>query len=148
MSNRLDSISDREEKEEKDESQPSSGLCDRIIFVVFIVLLGVIFNNYVESIELVGKINQVEGRIAQFIPVYSGELHYSRIVPEYWEHRIQMVKALGFNSISVYVMWNFHEVSKGVFDYQSPNKNLGKFLDIATKAGMNVLLRPGPYVCA
>lgn len=38
----------------------------------------------------------------------SGEVHYSRIPVEYWEHRIQTIKALGLNALSVYVMWNYH----------------------------------------
>lgn len=55
---------------------------------------------------------------------------------------------MGFNSLSVYVMWNYHELSRGVFDFESPDKNLKDFLDIAKKLNMHVLLRPGPYVCA
>lgn len=60
--------------------------------------------------------------------IYAGEIHYARIPVEYWEHRIQMMKALGFNSLSIYVMWNHHEVRRGVFDYQTENRNLNKFL--------------------
>ena len=46
----------------------------------------------------------------QTIPskMFAGEIHYSRIPVEYWEHRIQMTKALGLNALSVYVMWNYH----------------------------------------
>lgn len=45
-------------------------------------------------------------------------------------------------------MWNFHETSRGIFDYQTENKNLPHFLDLAKKHGFYVLIRPGPYVCA
>lgn len=45
-------------------------------------------------------------------------------------------------------MWNYHEVSKGVFDYETENKNLPLFLELAQKHNMFVLFRPGPYVCA
>ena len=51
--------------------------------------------------------------------IIAGEIHYSRIPVEYWEHRLQTVKAMGFNALSVYIMWNYHEVKKGVFDYQT-----------------------------
>lgn len=78
----------------------------------------------------------------------AGEIHYSRIPVEYWRHRIQMVKALGCNALSVYVMWNYHETSPGVFDFQTENKNLALFLTIAKEESMYVLIRPGPYVCA
>lgn len=40
--------------------------------------------------------------------IYAGEVHFSRIPVEYWEHRIQMIKALGLNTLSVYIMWNYH----------------------------------------
>jgi beta-galactosidase len=80
--------------------------------------------------------------------LYAGEIHYSRIPVEYWEHRIQMVKALGLNALSIYIMWNYHEIEAGRFDYSTENKNLPLFLDLAEKYGMKVLFRPGPYVCA
>ncbi len=59
-----------------------------------------------------------------------------------------MVKALGLNALSVYVMWNYHEIEKGKFDYTTENRNLSLFLDLAEKYDMKVLFRPGPYVCA
>jgi beta-galactosidase len=40
--------------------------------------------------------------------IFAAEIHFSRIPYQYWEHRLQMVKAMGFNALSVYIMWNFH----------------------------------------
>ena len=80
--------------------------------------------------------------------IFAGEIHYSRIPVEYWEHRIKMIKAMGLSSLSVYIMWNHHEKQKGDFDYITGNKNLPHFLDLAEKNNMSVLFRPGPYVCA
>jgi beta-galactosidase len=59
-----------------------------------------------------------------------------------------MTKALGLNALSVYVMWNYHEIEKGKFDYQTGNRNLPLFLELAEKHEMKVLFRPGPFVCA
>lgn len=59
-----------------------------------------------------------------------------------------MIKSLGLNALSVYIMWNYHEVEKGVFDFETGNKNLTKFLELSEKYQMKVLIRPGPYVCA
>jgi beta-galactosidase len=67
---------------------------------------------------------------------------------EYWPHRIETIKSMGLNALSVYVFWNYHEISKGVFDFETENKNLTHFLELAKKYDMDVLLRPGPYVCA
>ena len=45
--------------------------------------------------------------------VKAAEIHYPRIPKEYWEHRIKMCKALGMNTICLYVFWNFHEPEEG-----------------------------------
>ncbi len=47
--------------------------------------------------------------------IISGELHPARIPAKYWQHRIRMAKAMGCNTISVYVFWNFHESEEGIF---------------------------------
>ena len=59
-----------------------------------------------------------------------------------------MAKAMGCNTISVYIFWNYHENENGVFDFTSNGKNISRFLKIVKDQGMWVLLRPGPYVCA
>lgn len=79
--------------------------------------------------------------------IYSGELHYPRIPPEYWRHRIRMAKSMGLNTISSYVFWNFHEEKEGSFDFSSQKKDLRKFISIVQEEGMYMLIRPGPYVC-
>jgi len=59
-----------------------------------------------------------------------------------------MAKAMGCNTVAVYVFWNYHEKSEGIFDFATGNKNIAKFIRICKEEGMWVLLRPGPYVCA
>jgi beta-galactosidase len=80
--------------------------------------------------------------------IISGEMHPARIPLEYWRHRIMMAKAMGCNTISVYVFWNYHETEDGVFDFTSGNHNLSEFFKIVQEEGMWLILRPGPYVCA
>ena len=41
--------------------------------------------------------------------VKAAEIHYPRIPREYWEHRIKMCKALGMNTLCIYIFWNIHE---------------------------------------
>ena len=53
--------------------------------------------------------------------VKAAELHYPRIPKPYWEHRIQMCKALGMNTVCLYVFWNAHEPEPGVFDFEGQN---------------------------
>lgn len=78
----------------------------------------------------------------------SGEMHPARIPFQYWRHRIRMAKAMGLNTVAIYVFWNQHEVERGVFDFHSPQNNVSRFLELCREEGMWVFLRPGPYVCA
>ncbi len=79
--------------------------------------------------------------------IKAAELHYPRIPKDYWEHRILTTKALGMNSICLYVFWNFHEPEDGKYDF-SGQKDIAAFCRLAQKHGMYVIVRPGPYVCA
>ena len=79
--------------------------------------------------------------------VKAAELHYTRIPQPYWEHRIKMCKALGMNTICLYVFWNIHEQEEGQFDFTGQN-DIAAFCRLAQKHGMYVIVRPGPYVCA
>lgn len=79
--------------------------------------------------------------------IKAAELHYPRIPQPYWEHRIKMCKALGMNTICLYVFWNVHEPVEGQFDFTGQN-DVAAFCRLAQKNGMWVIVRPGPYVCA
>lgn len=79
--------------------------------------------------------------------VKAAEVHYPRIPRPYWEHRIKMCKALGMNTVCIYVFWNIHEQKEGQFDFTG-NNDVAEFCRIAQKNGMYVIVRPGPYVCA
>jgi beta-galactosidase len=79
--------------------------------------------------------------------VKAAEVHYPRIPRPYWEHRIRMCKALGMNTVCIYVFWNIHEQREGEFEFTGQN-DVAAFCKLAQKNGMYVIVRPGPYVCA
>ena len=79
--------------------------------------------------------------------VKAAEVHYPRIPRPYWEHRIQMCKALGMNAVCIYIFWNIHEQREGQFDFTG-NNDVAEFCRLAQKSGLYVIVRPGPYVCA
>ncbi len=79
--------------------------------------------------------------------VKAAEVHYPRIPREYWEQRIQMCKALGMNTLCIYVFWNFHEPQMDNFLFTGQN-DVAAFCRLAQKNGMYVIVRPGPYACA
>jgi len=79
--------------------------------------------------------------------IMSGEMHPIRIPAEYWRQRIRMAKAMGLNTIAIYLMWNALEAEPGVFDLTSGSRDFAKFIRICQEEGMWVYLRPGPYIC-
>jgi beta-galactosidase len=79
--------------------------------------------------------------------IRSGEMHFSRIPREYWRNRLQMAKAMGLNTVAVYLFWNYHEPEPGKFNW-SGDHDAAEFCRMAQEEGLWVILRPGPYVCA
>lgn len=79
--------------------------------------------------------------------IISGEMHYPRIPRPYWRNRLREAHAMGLNTITTYVFWNLHEPQPGHFDF-SGQYDVAEFIREAQAEGLNVILRPGPYVCA
>ncbi len=81
------------------------------------------------------------------IQIISGEMHYARIPRAYWRDRLRKARAMGLNTISTYVFWNLHEPKPGQYDFTG-EKDIAEYIRLAKEEGLNVILRPGPYVCA
>ena len=80
--------------------------------------------------------------------IIAGEMPYARIPEKYWKQRIEMAKAMGCNTITTYVFWNYHETQPGKFDFKTGNHNLAEFIRLVKEEGMWLIIRPGPYACA
>ncbi|SFU44911.1 beta-galactosidase [Pseudoduganella namucuonensis] len=76
-----------------------------------------------------------------------GEFHYSRTPPDEWETELRKMKAAGIDILATYVMWNHHEEREGKFDW-SGQRDLRRFVQLAAKAGLEVVVRMGPWVHA
>ncbi len=79
--------------------------------------------------------------------IYSGAMHYFRILPEYWEDRLTKLKLAGFNTVETYVCWNLHEPKPNEFCFDGL-LDIVKFIETAKKVGLYCIVRPGPYICA
>eukprot|EP00257_Ricinus_communis_P027182 XP_025014596.1 beta-galactosidase 17 [Ricinus communis] len=79
--------------------------------------------------------------------IIGGDLHYFRILPQYWEDRLLRAKALGLNTVQTYVPWNLHEPQPGRLVFEGI-ADLVSFLQLCQKLDLLVMLRPGPYICA
>ncbi|VDN07008.1 unnamed protein product [Thelazia callipaeda] len=76
----------------------------------------------------------------------AGSIHYFRIHPDYWDDRMQRVRAAGLNAIQTYIPWNFHEVRKAKYLF-SGQRNITHFFELAM-SNQFFYLRIGPYICA
>lgn len=79
--------------------------------------------------------------------IFSGAIHYFRVVPAYWRDRLLKLKAMGLNTVETYVAWNVHEPHPGTFQF-SGQYDIQAFIELAHLLGLYVILRPGPYICA
>ena len=79
--------------------------------------------------------------------VISGAMHYFRIPQEYWYDRLLKLKECGFNTVETYTCWNLHEPREGEFDF-SGMLDIDRYITTAEELGLNVILRPGPYICS
>ena len=79
--------------------------------------------------------------------IMSGEMHYPRVPRAYWADRFAKMKAMGLNTLCTYVFWNAHEPRPGDFTFEG-NLDIAAYVREAQKAGLYVIVRPGPYVCS
>ncbi|XP_054714118.1 beta-galactosidase-1-like protein 2 [Uloborus diversus] len=79
--------------------------------------------------------------------IFSGSLHYFRILPERWSTSIRLMRQCNLNTVCTYVPWNLHEVSPGNYDFKGL-LDLKSFIEKVQREDMFLILRPGPYICA
>lgn len=80
------------------------------------------------------------------VMIFSGEIHPYRLpVPSLWADVLRKIKALGLNTVSIYIDWAQLEgkpgdfSAEGIFDY-------ARFFDVAKEVGLYAIARPGPYI--
>jgi hypothetical protein len=81
-----------------------------------------------------------------WIPVM-GEYHFSRSPATQWEAELRKMKAAGVDVVATYVIWNHHEPQDGRFNWKD-NRDLRRFVQLARRAGLQVVLRVGPWAHA
>jgi beta-galactosidase len=80
--------------------------------------------------------------------IISGAVHYFRIPRALWDDRLRRLLAMGANAVETYVAWNFHAPHAGTGPDFTGDADLGAFIDLAGELGLDVIVRPGPYICA
>jgi Beta-galactosidase len=85
-----------------------------------------------------------------FFPI-SGEIHYFRISADKWEEHLRRLKETGANTTSTYICWDWHEYEEGKFDFSGethPSRNIIGYIELCKKVGLNLMVKPGPYILA
>ena len=100
-------------------------------------------NDMLETIGFTEDAYLING---QPIWLLSGEMHYFKMTRGDWRRRLVQLKCAGFNTVSVYMPWNYHELSEGEWDF-SGDRDVDHFLALAAELGLYVVARPGPYIC-
>ncbi|AJT41055.1 glycoside hydrolase family 35 protein [Psychromicrobium lacuslunae] len=77
-----------------------------------------------------------------------GAIHYFRVHPSQWADRLDRLKALGANTLDTYVAWNFHQRQPDADPDFTGWANLERFIELAAERELDVMVRPGPYICA
>ncbi len=81
--------------------------------------------------------------------VYGAAFFYERLPRSEWETSLRELRAMGFNTLDLYVMWNWHELADGDFDFTgraSPRRDLHSLLRLARQYGFKLIVRPGPVI--
>lgn len=73
-----------------------------------------------------------------------GEYHFSRDVPERWEHELRKMKAGGIDTVATYLIWILHEEIRGERSWTG-HLDVRRFVETAGRVGMNVVMRIGPW---
>jgi hypothetical protein len=78
----------------------------------------------------------------------AGSLHYFRLpARSLWRERIAQLADAGLNAVDVYYPWNFHSEAPGEFDF-TELRDIDHLHDLIEAAGLYLIARPGPYICA
>jgi APA family basic amino acid/polyamine antiporter len=81
--------------------------------------------------------------------VYGAAFFYERLPRDEWAPSMRELKAIGINTLDLYVPWNWHELRDGDFDFSghtSPRRDLDEVLRLARTLDFKIILRPGPVV--
>lgn len=77
----------------------------------------------------------------------AGEFHYSRYPADLWETALRAMRAAGTQIVSSYVIWIHHQELQDELSF-SGRLDIARFLQLCADAGMNAVVRLGPWVHA
>jgi hypothetical protein len=80
---------------------------------------------------------------------YGAAFFYERIPASRWRASMLALRALGFNTLDLYIPWNWHETADDDFDFDgrtNARRNLRGVLALARELDFKLIVRPGPVI--
>src|SRR5574341_1207006 len=80
---------------------------------------------------------------------HSAAFFYNRITRDEWGASLAKLKAMGVNTIDLYLAWNWHEPEEGKLDFDgrtNPRRDVKGLLEMIDEMGFAVIARPGPVI--
>jgi hypothetical protein len=81
--------------------------------------------------------------------VYGAAFFYERTPVAQWRSDLERYRAMGINTIDLYLIWNWHEPDEHTVDFTgrtNPQRDLRKLFTIIHQLGFKVIVRPGPVI--
>jgi hypothetical protein len=81
----------------------------------------------------------------------TGEIQFWRMDPAHWRPALESARDLGITTVATYLSWRRHEPRRGAADLRGahgPELDVHAFLALCRELGMEVVLKPGPWICA
>jgi beta-galactosidase len=78
----------------------------------------------------------------------AGAVDYWRLGRDQWAAALEAVADAGFNAVCLAIPWEVHEIKPGRFDFGrlDPRKDIGVFLSLCQRQGLQVVAQVGPQV--
>ncbi|HWG59767.1 MAG TPA: beta-galactosidase [Candidatus Acidoferrales bacterium] len=81
--------------------------------------------------------------------IHAAAFLYARTPRDLWEPTLDRFRAMGINTINLYIPWNWHEPKQGQLDFDghtNPRRDLRGLLALISRKGLKLIAMPGPDI--
>ncbi|MEA3347220.1 MAG: beta-galactosidase, partial [Candidatus Auribacterota bacterium] len=81
----------------------------------------------------------------------SADYPYYRDSRHIWSEKLDLLKEMGVNTVTLYAPWRHHSRFPGEYDFKGetvPNADIIKFIGLIAQKGLYCIVKPGPLVHA
>ena len=81
--------------------------------------------------------------------LYAASFFYARTPRSQWAADLRAYRAMGINTIDLYIPWNFQEPRPGEFDFTgrtNPRRDVRGLFALIVADGFRIIVRPGPVI--